>query len=425
MNQVSGMRILYVCPDYGIPVLGSKGGAVHVRAMVAAFARTGHDVLVAAPRAMGSVPEEAAELAGRFVPLPMSNATNAVHARLGEYMGLHGLEGSLPRDVRYMLHDLDLRQALRRLVVDEEPGFIYARASLFSSAAVAVSQETGRPLLMEVNAPLAAEQAKYRGGALHDMALAVERKTVTEADAVLAVSQAVREHVLALGAKPERVHVFPNGVDLTRFHPARPDSALRRRLGLGDGPVIGFVGGLRPWHGVESLPELLARLVPHHPETQLLIVGDGPLRSDVENALTARGVRERAVLTGTMPHAAVPDAIRLLDVALAPYPALEHDFYFSPLKLFEYMACGVAVAVPHIGQIRGVIDDGETGLLYEAGNLDALVAVCDRLLQEDGLRRRLGAAGARLVAEHYTWDGNARRAVELARRIAEMRAERT
>jgi len=420
------MRILYLSPDYGIPVLGTKGGAVHVRAMVTAFAQAGHEVVIAAPRAQvtGSPFEPAAELAGRFVPIPMNDTAKAVHAGLCEFMEQHGLAGSLPRDVRYMLHDLEMRRALSRLFAADPPDFIYSRAALFSSVAVDLAKEIRRPLLLELNAPLAGEQAKYRGGALYEMALTVERKLVTEADAVLAVSDAVRSHALSIGADPGRVHLFPNGIDPTRFYPARRDNAVRERLGLGDGPVIGFVGGLRPWHGVESLPTLLARLAERHPGVQLLLVGDGPLRGEIERALVQQSVRERAVLTGVLPHAAIADAIRLFDVALAPYPVLEHNFYFSPLKLFEYMACGVAVAAPRIGQIAEVIRDGDTGLLYEAGNVDALLAACDRLLREEGLRGRLGAAAADFVVANYTWDRNARRAADLAQRIARLHAER-
>ena len=120
-------------------------------------------------------------------------------------------------------------------------------------------------------------------------------------------------------------------------------------------------------------------------------------------------------LTGSVPHEEVAGLIRQFDVALAPYPSLQHPFYFSPLKLFEYMACGVPVVAADVGQIGEVVRDGETGLLYPADDLDALTAACDRLLAAPSLRRRLGEAAAQEIHARYTWDQNAVRVTELAR----------
>jgi glycosyltransferase involved in cell wall biosynthesis len=126
------------------------------------------------------------------------------------------------------------------------------------------------------------------------------------------------------------------------------------------------------------------------------------------------GLREQAVFTGTLPHEDVPAVIRQFDIALAPYPALDHAFYFSPLKLFEYMACGVPVVAANCGQIADVIRDGETGLLHAPGDLDALAAACDRLLDSAKLRFALGQSAAAHIRAGYTWTHNARRVTELA-----------
>jgi glycosyltransferase involved in cell wall biosynthesis len=111
-------------------------------------------------------------------------------------------------------------------------------------------------------------------------------------------------------------------------------------------------------------------------------------------------------------------------VALAPYSRPDHDFYFSPLKLFEYMACGVPVVAAALGQIEEIVRDGETGLLYPPGEQDALLAACDRLLTDPDLRRRLGWVAAKEIHNHYTWDHNAERVVELARHLIAARGTR-
>ena len=113
--------------------------------------------------------------------------------------------------------------------------------------------------------------------------------------------------------------------------------------------------------------------------------------------------------------------IRQFDAALAPYPDTNHDFYFSPLKLFEYMACGVPVVAARIGQIPEVVTNGKTGLLYSPGKLPDLAANCERLLGDAGLRNKIGMAGATLVHKKYTWDANAARVIEIVQSIAERR----
>src|SRR5205814_3372889 len=152
------------------------------------------------------------------------------------------------------------------------------------------------------------------------------------------------------------------------------------------------------------LPDLLKRLARRHRRLQFLVVGDGQLRAQLEEAFSKIKSAGRAIFTGALPHEQIAAVMRQFDAALAPYPKLGHPFYFSPLKLFEYMACGVPVVAAAIGQVAEVVRHGETGLLFPAGDVDALERACDRLLESPRLRRALGRAAAKLVHTHYTWD---------------------
>lgn len=145
-----------------------------------------------------------------------------------------------------------------------------------------------------------------------------------------------------------------------------------------------------------------------------MIAGDGPLRPKLQQELAKRNLASRVTFTGSLPHEEIPAVIRQFDVAVAPYPPPQHAFYFSPLKLFEYMACGVPVVAPNLGQIAEVMRHGETGLLYRSGDLEGLAECCHQLLENGALRRHVGKAGADQVAAQFTWDHNARRTVEVA-----------
>ena len=416
------MKILYLCSDLGIPVLGRKGAAVHVRVLSEALQRAGHSVVLAAPSLNKDPWEIPQQVNAALMHLPPS--PDVVQAVLGltEFNESIEVENSLPGELRRILYNQQLAAQLERRFRNYAPDFILERASLYATAGVHVARALDIPLIVELNAPLALEQSAYRATGLGKLAAQAECWALTRADAVFAVSDPLRDYVLSLGVAPERVQVLPNGVDTALFYPAPRNPELRARLNLSDGPVLGFIGGLRPWHGVQSLPLLVERLAPRYPNLRLVIAGEGPMRAELDDAFRTRGIQEHVIFTGSLPHEEMSELIRQFDVALAPYPVLDHVFYFSPLKLFEYMACGVPVVAAAVGQIADVVCDGDTGLLYPPGDLDALTAVCARLLADPALRQRLGEAAAAAVHAHYTWTGNATRIVERARTLIAHRA---
>jgi glycosyltransferase involved in cell wall biosynthesis len=417
------MRILYICADLGIPVLGRKGAATHVRNLVAALQRSGHTVVIVAPSATKSPWEEPARLTAPLLTLPPGNATVRTVISLKEIIERYGVASSLPGEIRRLLYDEELYPKLLRRFKDDPPDLIYERGAMFATAGARLAASLGRPLLLELNAPLSLEQAAYRHGKLGDLASAAEKWTLAKADAVLAVSAPLADHVASLGIPAERIHVVPNGVDPSIFHPGPPDPATRTRWGLDGAPVLGFVGGLRAWHGVEFLPPLFEKLARRHEGLQLVVVGNGPLRDTLSSEISKRGLASRTVLTGALPQEEVPPLLREFAAALAPYPRPEHPFYFSPLKLFEYMACGAPVVASAVGQIAEVVRDGKTGFLCAPGDMDAFEAACDRLLSNPSLRRSVGEAAAREVGERFTWDANARRVSEISRAVLESRAK--
>ena len=413
------MKVLYICADLGIPVLGRKGAATHVRNLVAALDRSGHKVVVAAPSAVKEPWDKPARLAAPLMTLPPGSRTVNAVISLKEIIERLGVVSTLPGEFRRLLYDQELFPRLLRRFKNGPPDIIYERGSIFATAGARLATELGRPFLLEINAPLSLEQAAYRGGELGELAAKAEEWVLKRADAVLAVSAPLADHAASLGVPAEKIHIVPNGVDPRLFLPGPSEPATRSRWGLDGAPLLGFVGGLRPWHGVESLPPIFEALTRRHEGLQLVIVGDGPLRGSLAEEISKRGLASRTIFTGSLRQEEVPQLLREMTVALAPYPRLEHPFYFSPLKLFEYMACGVPVVASAVGQIASVVREGETGLLCPPGDLESFVAACDRLLSDPSLRQRIGSAAASEVGEHYTWDANARRVSEIAETLLE------
>lgn len=409
------MNILYLCPDLGIPVLGRKGASVHVREFIGALTRAGHRVTLAAQMLNKSPWDKPAVLDVPILQIRPATGAGAAVQAFKEFNELLGVQNSFPGELRRILYNKELAEELKRRFENDPPHFIYERASLYATAGATLAKELRVPLILELNAPLALEQTAYRATGFGELAAQAEHWTLAHADAIVVVSEPLRQHALALGVPPEKVHVVPNGVDASLFRPGKADASVARKLNLGKGPVLGFVGGLRPWHGVEALPELLARLAKQHSGLQMVIAGDGQLRASLETDFRRRGLERQVRFTGLVEHENMAGIIRHFDIALAPYPEHNHDFYFSPLKLFEYMACGVAVVAPALGQIAEVVKHGKSGLLYPAGDTNALATRCGELLRRPRLRAALGKAAAALVRAHYTWPKNAARVADIAR----------
>ena len=206
----------------------------------------------------------------------------------------------------------------------------------------------------------------------------------------------------------DHVHVVPNGVDTGFVRPAgfeaRPAHAERgtRHLNHRRGFTVGFVGTLKPWHGVEVLLESFARLARADGTTRLRLVGDGPQREALEEQARGLGVRERVDLVGAVAPEDMPAELAAMDVAVAPYPQLP-DFYFSPLKIYEYLAAGLPVVASDIGPCAQILDDGGLGVLVTPGDPTELAAVLAGLRSDDRLRAELGQAGRQAAVARHDW----------------------
>lgn len=374
------MHIVYVCADAGVPVLGTKGASLHVQEVVRVMGRNHHVTVIAARTGGGGslrVPDGCVltlpEVTGRD-PAQREQAARLAAAAVPELITA-AERASGPADL------------------------VYERYSLWSSGGMAAAAARGVPGVLEVNAPLIDEQARHRY--LGDPAAAeqVAATVFTDASAVVAVSEPVAAWVRQRAPHRSRVHVVPNGVDPSRFHPRPP----RAR-----GPfTVGFVGTLKPWHGVDVLVDAMRRM---DGDARLVVVGDGPQLEQLREA--AQPLASRAVFTGALPPAAVADALAQVDATAAPYPPGEA--YFSPLKVFEYMAAGTAVVASAIGQLPSLIEDGRTGLLVPPGDPEALARALLRLRTNPALRRSLGEAARRDVCERHTWDQVVERILGLA-----------
>lgn len=230
----------------------------------------------------------------------------------------------------------------------------------------------------------------------------VGRLLLRRARAVAAVSEDIAGPLREGGwVRAERLHAVPNGVDTEEFRPcAGPATraALREGLGLPAGaPVVGTVARLSPEKDQSLLLSAFARVRARLPEARLLIVGDGPLRGELEARAARLRLGESALFLGER-----QDVARLL-------PAM--DVFCLPsrtegmsLTLLEALACGVPAVATAVGGTPEVVRDGETGLLVPSGDPERLAAALLCLLGDPVMTRALGLRARAAAVEHYSLD---------------------
>jgi glycosyltransferase involved in cell wall biosynthesis len=378
------MRILY-----HHRIMSKDGQYVHVEEMVHALRELGHEVHIVGPAAVEK----------------------------GDFGADAGIVALLKRVMPKALYELlELGYSLRdyprllHAVREFRPDGLYERYNLFFLSGVWLKRRLKLPMLLEINAPLYEERKRFNGIALDRLARWSERLAWRSADITLPVTEVLAGHVRAAGVPAARVQVVPNGIQPERFAALPSRDEAKRALGLAGKTVLGFTGFMREWHGLERVLERVA--VSGNRSLHVVFVGDGPARSGLKTRALSLDLADRVVFTGIVGRGEIGRYVAAFDIALQPAVVP----YASPLKLFEYMACGCAIVAPATPNIREVLTHEENALLFDTCDDSGFALAVDRLVVDVALRVRLGEMARLTIARRrLTWRHNAERVTELFR----------
>ena len=380
------MRILYSAIDQAVP--GTKGGSVHVQAVAEGLAALGHDVHVLATSGSGPFPP--GRVKWRALPPPF---------------GMNQL--------RWLRSS-----AVGRIVDDLRPDVIMERYYNFGGEAIPHAPRTGALAVLEVNAPV----NDYPGSrkALVDRLLLVQpmrtwrERLCAASDVIVTPSVAI----LPPGTPAAKILEVEWGADTERFNPQRPGSMP----GL-SGTIAVFAGAFRNWHGAIHFARALKALRARgRQDIGGLFVGDGPELAAVRAELEGLS---NVLVTGAVAHEGMPNVLAAAHIGVAPFDLQQHKplalgFYWSPLKIFEYMASGLPVVAPRVARIPQLVEHGREGWLYDPADPDGLADALARLTDET-LRTALGTNARARALRQYSWRAHCE---ALDRRFTSARAAR-
>jgi glycosyltransferase involved in cell wall biosynthesis len=315
-----------------------------------------------------------------------------------------------------------LRDAALRVARRVRPVFIYQRHSYLSIVGAQVASASEVPLVLEWNNSAvwawsnmrrSADVPRVLSSSIRLFALQFERRAVTSASVIAAVSEPAATMAYEAGAPRSAVVVVPNGVDISAIDRAienrdeqqEEDSLPGSGEDRGASSVVGWVGSFGPWHGADMLIRALAILPVH---ISALMIGSGSESERCRSFARRLGVAERIEFTGALPHSEAVRRLARCDLLVSPHvDNFGRRFFGSPTKVFEYMAIGLPIVASRLEQIGEVLEDGVTARLVAPGDVPALAKGILDTLGGDGRGAELGVNARRTAEECHTWESRA------------------
>lgn len=370
------MKVAYICFDRGVPIFGNKGSSVHVQEILNALIRKDATITLITNKTGNEKPLKLKSIKVVEVPLLNNKSEN--------------INSSVFQD----------NEKIIDILTKEGPfDLVYERYSLWSFGGMEYSHNNKIPGILEVNSPLIEEQSQYRKLENRQLAEIAAERAYTSAKVILAVSEGVSSYLQKFSSTKGKINVVSNGVNPELF----PDDIEPSFQSSTDTFIVGFVGTLKPWHGLPILIDAFNDFYSKIPNSKLLIVGDGPERKNLQESLKEKNLLHAAEFTGNVEREDIPSLLASMNVAVAPYPKLE-NFYFSPLKVYEYMMAGIPVVASNIGQLSQLIRHRENGFLVTPGDSKELSATLLMLQQNISLCKKIGQSGRKTVLQDNTWE---------------------
>jgi PEP-CTERM/exosortase A-associated glycosyltransferase len=312
-----------------------------------------------------------------------------------------------------------LRRRLRGLIASEQPDLIHAHSPCLNGLA---ALGLGKPVVYEMRSSW--EDAAVSSGVTTEGSWRyrasrwLENFVLRRAQAVTVICEGLRRDVRARGVPEDRITVIPNAVDAGQFRPpAIAAESAKTRWGLQGRTVIGFIGSFFAWEGLGLLLEALPAILRRRQDVAVLLVGGGLEETGLRQQAARLGVTSSVVFAGALPHDTIAEAYAAVDLLVFPRLRMRLTELVTPLKPLEAMAMGKPLIASDVGGHRELVEHGRTGILFAAGDAQALAEAVGRVLEDGALAARLADEGMQFVRTRRSWPGSVRGYADPYRRV--------
>ena len=384
------MRVLHIL-DHSLPL--QSGYSFRTIAILREQRRLGWDTRQLTTPRHGRVSQDVKEVAGWIF-----DRTPLVPSAWSRFPG-----------VTYVDEMLATAKRIVEIAGDFHPHILHAHSPVLTALPTLwASRKLGVPVVYEVRAlweDAAVDHGVTREGSVRYAASrALETFALRHVDCITTICEGLRDEIAKRGIARERITVIPNAVDANEFRQGGvADEQLRATLGLGGKTVVGFAGSFYAYEGLDLLIDAVARLAAGHPDLRVLLVGGGPQEENLKARASARGIPDRVVFAGRVPHAEIHRYYDLIDVLAYPRHRIRLTDIVTPLKPLEAMAQGRVLIASDVGGHRELIRDRETGVLFPAGDTAALAKAIATMLARRDDWPRLRENARRFVETERNW----------------------
>lgn len=382
------MKILYHHRTQGD---GAEG--VHIAEIVSALKELGHEVSVVCPKNAKRKPGLA--------------PSKSRPKKIGFAMAL------VVKQIAEIAYNVVSYFRAQRGIRRHRPDFIYERYSAFNFGGIMAARSHRVPVILEVNATYAGKYGCRFKVYFSAILRWAESYVLRNATGIIVVSHPLKECVLSQQPNSDRIQVSPNGINVGRVSEVNileARSTVRTKLEMSDeSVVIGFVGSLRKWHGIDFFAEVIPLVAAQSPDVLFMIVGTGRYEASFRAAMDDAGLSDRIVFVGPVAHDDVLPHIAAMDIGVMP----DSNDFGSPMKILEYMAMRCVAVAPRLRPVEEIVEDGKTGILFEQRDVDSFSqALCSLLLDSEN-RQRISKNAKDYVMSKRTWARNAQEIIDL------------
>jgi len=384
------MRIFYVSVDPGETIEKVYGGVSHGLNVIQAFKKIGIDVITI------------------WEGTKSQRNLKKIYVKVKKFIPF----SKEMRDLYRIYYGYESLKLLRRRLQNELPSFIYERNVFHHPSIAYYARSLGVTTILEVNSPLEESKLLSEDSLLRYWADSIERQKMRTVDAIVTVSTPLRSFIVdRYSINANKVFVIPNGVDPALFYPdLQAREGCRNIYGLHGKVVIGFVGKMTAWHGIDLLIEAAPSIIREARDVRFLLVGGGESRDRILALIESKQLSRYFIVTGYIPYENIPSLINAMDICVVSNP----NWYASPIKLAEYAAVGKPVVCPDLEAIRDRIDnDLLSYILFRSRDPDSFTETLVKLIKNKSLRRAIGSKFREHILTYHTWQRNAERILEI------------
>lgn len=325
--------------------------------------------------------------------------------------------GQIPNSLLPLVGELRLMHILSRRIVHvaklEKVDVIHAHSPILNAIpALWAGRKLGLPVVYEIRAfweDAAVDQGSCKEwGLRYRLTRALESWICKRADQIAILCNGLKDDLVQRGVPADKITPVFNGVNADDFQSCKPDAEYQTEWQLEGKPVIGFIGSFYRYEGLDLLIKAFARVAMQDNNVMLLLVGGGEMEDELNHLVTTLKLDGRVVIPGRVPHERVPGVYAMIDILAYPRYSMRLTELVTPLKPMEAMAMGKVLVASDVGGHKELIIDGETGVLFKAGDEGALASVLSSLLEDEGRCKAIQEKAITWVAENQTWERTTR-----------------